>query len=115
VVATGDCRSVREFCEAAFEEAGMPVEWRGEGAREEGVCRKTGVVRVAVDPRYFRPAEVDLLQGDASLAREVLGWKPATTFAQLVSMMVSSDLETTRCLVEGIGRSGLSIAEHRED
>ena len=115
VIATGDSRSVREFCEASFQAAGMPIEWRGSGRDEEGVCAQTGQVRVAVDPRYFRPAEVEMLQGDATLARETLGWTPRTSFAELVTMMVDADMEATRCLVEGVGQSGLAISERRED
>ncbi|MCK9523503.1 MAG: GDP-mannose 4,6-dehydratase [Proteobacteria bacterium] len=115
VIATGDSRSVREFCEASFQAAGMPIEWRGSGLDEEGVCAQTGQVRVAVDPRYFRPAEVEMLQGDATLARQTLGWTPRTSFAELVTMMVDADMEATRCLVEGVGQSGLAISERRED
>jgi GDPmannose 4,6-dehydratase len=91
VIATGETHSVREFCEKAFELAGMPISWRGEGLKEEGVDKK-GVVRVRIDPRYFRPAEVDVLQGDASFARKALGWKPTVDFAGLVKMMVEADV-----------------------
>ncbi|HEX6859861.1 MAG TPA: GDP-mannose 4,6-dehydratase [Caulobacteraceae bacterium] len=93
VLATGETRTVREFVEAAFARAGMTIGWRGEGVAEEGVCAETGKVLVSVDPRYFRPTEVDLLIGDATKARTVLGWKPATPFDELVREMVDSDLE----------------------
>ncbi len=92
VIATGDTRSVREFCEIAFAHAGLPLTWRGSGACEQGVA-KGGRVLVEVDPRYFRKAEVDSLCGDASLARERLGWRPRVTFRQLVEMMVDADLK----------------------
>ena len=92
VIATGDTRSVREFCEIAFAHAGLPLTWRGSGACEQGVA-KGGRVLVEVDPRYFRKAEVDSLCGDAGLARERLGWRPRVTFRQLVEMMVDADLK----------------------
>ncbi len=92
VIATGDTRSVREFCEIAFAHAGLPLTWRGSGVDEQGVA-EDGRVLVAVDPRYFRKAEVDALCGDASLAEEHLGWRPKVTFRQLVEMMVDADLK----------------------
>jgi GDPmannose 4,6-dehydratase len=92
VIATGETHSVREFCEKAFQLAGMPIEWRGEGLKEVGVD-KSGNERVRIDPRYFRPAEVDVLQGDASYARKALGWKPTVNFEQLVQMMVEADVK----------------------
>ncbi len=115
VISTGETRSVREFCEAAFEEAGMPIEWRGEGLEEEGVSTEDGRVLVAVDPRYFRPAEVEYLLGDASKARDKLGWVPQTSFPKLVEMMVEADLEATRRLVEGVDPSTFNINARRED
>jgi GDPmannose 4,6-dehydratase len=115
VIATGETRSVREFCAAAFAEAGLPIEWRGEGVDEVGVSLQNGRVLVAVDPRYFRPAEVDLLLGDATKARTVLGWEPKTPFDTLVSMMVAADLEQTRRLVEGVDPKQHSVAPLRED
>jgi GDPmannose 4,6-dehydratase len=90
VIATGETHSVREFCELAFELAGMPIEWRGSGLQETGVD-KSGNVRVRIDSRYFRPAEVDALQGDARYARKKLAWKPTVSFEQLVRMMVEAD------------------------
>ena len=91
VIATGETHSVREFCELAFELAGMPIAWRGKGLEEVGVDAE-GKVRVRVDSRYFRPAEVDVLQGDASYARKKLGWKPTVSFEELVRMMVEADM-----------------------
>jgi GDPmannose 4,6-dehydratase len=115
VIATGETRSVREFAEAAFEQAGMPIKWQGEGVDEVGLAVEDGRILVAVDPRYFRPAEVDLLLGDATKAREKLGWIPKTSFDDLVKMMVEADLEATRRLVEGVDPSTFSINARRED
>jgi GDPmannose 4,6-dehydratase len=92
VIATGETHSVREFCELAFRLGGMPITWRGTGREETGVD-STGHVRVRIDPRYFRPAEVDALQGDASYAREKLGWNPTVRFEELVRMMVEADVQ----------------------
>src|SRR5882724_3605018 len=96
VLATGETRSVREFVELAFAEVGRSIEWRGKGIEETGVDKKTGKTVVRVDPTYFRPTEVDLLVGDASKARQKLGWKPKTSFAQLVKEMVAGDLKIAR-------------------
>lgn len=92
VAATGDMHTVREFADEAFRVAGVTLEWRGKDQGEEGVDAKTGRVLVAVDPRYFRPAEVHELCGDSSRLRARLGWRPGTTFRELVEMMVLSDL-----------------------
>jgi len=92
VVGTGETHSVREFCGAAFAEVGIELEWEGKGDSEVGRERRSGAVRVAVDPKYFRPAEVDALQADATKAREQLGWAPTVTFGELVRMMVRHDL-----------------------
>lgn len=91
VVATGETHSVREFCEIAFARAGMPLGWCGEGVDEQGVG-EDGRVLVTVDPVHFRKAEVPALCGDASLARERLGWRPRVAFRQLVEMMVDADV-----------------------
>ena len=96
VLATGETRSVREFVELAFAEVGRSIAWRGEGVEETGVDRKSGKAVVRIDPVYFRPTEVDLLIGDASKARQKLGWKPKTSFAQLVKEMVAQDLAIAR-------------------
>ena len=93
VIATGETHSVREFCTLAFRRAGMEIEWRGEGLAEKGVDPGSGRVVVEVDPHYLRPTEVELLRGDASRARERLGWLPRTSFEQLVEMMTDHDLE----------------------
>ncbi|MGE5344546.1 MAG: GDP-mannose 4,6-dehydratase [Acidithiobacillales bacterium] len=96
VVATGEVHSVREFCERAFGKAGIELSWRGSGLDEKGVDAATGRVRVSVDPRYFRPAEVDVLLGDATKARRALGWSPRVDFDGLVAMMMAADLEKAR-------------------
>jgi GDPmannose 4,6-dehydratase len=96
VLATGETRSVREFVEHAFAEVGRGIEWRGKGVEETGLDKKSGKTLVRVDPVYFRPTEVELLVGDASKAREKLGWKPKTSFAQLVKEMVAGDLAIAR-------------------
>lgn len=92
VVATGETHSVREFVEVAALTAGFDIAWEGEGLDEIGRDRKTGKAIVCVDPKYFRPAEVEVLQGDPSKAREILGWKPTVTFHELVEMMMKADL-----------------------
>lgn len=96
VIATGEQHSVREFCELAFREVGIDLEWRGEGVEEKGIDKKTGKVIVEIDPRYFRPAEVESLLGDSSKAREKLGWKPKISFPELVKEMVQFDLEQAK-------------------
>lgn len=93
VVATGEMHTVREFVEAAFKEVGVPIEWAGSDEDEIGRNADSGEILVRVDPRYFRPTEVEQLLGDARKAREELGWKPQVTFEELVSMMVASDLK----------------------
>ena len=93
VLATGESHSVRQFVEFAFAEIDRQIEWRGEGTKEEGVDAKTGAVLVKVDERYFRPTEVNALCGDASKARDVLGWEPTISFSDMVREMVQSDLE----------------------
>ena len=93
VLATGVTTTIRDFAAMAFQEVDITVAWRGEGANEEGYCPDTGNVLVKIDPRYFRPAEVDLLIGDPSKAQHVLGWKATTTLAELCREMVQSDLE----------------------
>src|SRR5438034_5826449 len=96
VLATGETRSVREFVEMAFAEVGRSIEWRGKGVEETGIDRKSGKTVVRIDPTYFRPTEVDELVGDASKAHQKLGWKPKTSFAQLISEMVAGDLAIAR-------------------
>lgn len=92
VLATGETHTVREFCECAFARIGIPLEFVGSGVDEVGVDASSGREVVAIDPRYFRPTEVDLLLGDATKARERLGWEPRVGFRQLVEMMADADL-----------------------
>lgn len=123
ILATGEAHSVREFCEIAFEEIGLKIEWKGEGVDEKGILTeidknkteeyiaklkekhpdlnnfeldlrhlKIGDILIEIDPRYFRPTEVDFLLGDASKAKEKLDWKPEVTFKELVKIMVEYDL-----------------------
>jgi GDPmannose 4,6-dehydratase len=92
VLATGEMHSVREFVEHAFAHVGRRIAWRGKGVDEVGIDAATGKDLVRVDPRYFRPTEVDELQGDFSKARAKLGWRPRTTFAELIAEMVENDL-----------------------
>lgn len=92
VLATGEKHTVREFCQAAFSRVGMDLEFRGEGVNEVAVDTASGKELIAVDPRYFRPTEVELLLGDSTKARTVLGWKPRVGFTELVEMMVDADL-----------------------
>ncbi|MEE0882960.1 MAG: GDP-mannose 4,6-dehydratase [Bacteroidales bacterium] len=94
VVATGEAHSVREFCTLAFKYAGIELKWEGEGVNEKGIDVKTGKVLVEVDEKYFRPAEVEQLLGDATKAQTLLGWNPRkTSFEDLVKIMVESDLK----------------------
>ena len=95
VIATGEAHSVREFVELAFREVGVDIEWRGKGAHEQGLDSTTGQVLVAIDPRYFRPAEVDYLLGDPSKAKNHLKWKPKMSFPDLIRLMVETDLKDT--------------------
>jgi GDPmannose 4,6-dehydratase len=95
VIATGETHTVRELVELAFAHVGLPLAWEGEGVEERGLA-PDGSVLVAIDPDYFRPTEVDLLQGDASKAKRVLGWQASTSFGELVRLMVDADLAEAR-------------------
>lgn len=92
VLATGEMHSVRQFCQLAFARAGITLEFRGSDTDEVGIDTRTGRTVIAIDPRYFRPTEVDLLIGDSSKAQRELGWKPRVKLPELVAMMVDSDL-----------------------
>ena len=109
VIATGITTSVRDFIKMAFAEAGIELEFTGAGKKEKGIVTacsnidyqvKTGKEVVAIDPEYFRPTEVDLLIGDASKAKQKLGWQPKITLAEMVREMVASDLETYKMSLE---------------
>lgn len=96
VLATGEKHSVREFVELAFGRIGRKIDWRGSGADETGVDASSGATLVRVDPRYFRPTEVDCLVGDPSKAKRVLGWQATTSFEDMIGEMVDSDLVSVR-------------------
>ncbi len=96
VLATGETTTVRDFCAWAFADAGMPIDFRGEGADEKGYCASTGQCLIEVDPRYYRPTEVDLLIGDASKARDKLGWRHETSARELAREMVAADMVAMR-------------------
>ena len=99
VIATGENHSVREFCALAFKEVGINLRWEGKGIKEKGIDQETGKVLVEVDPKYFRPAEVALLLGDPTKAKNVLGWNPTkTSFPELVKKMVVHDMRFVRKL-----------------
>lgn len=94
IVATNETHSVREFIEHTCDALDIKLEWTGKGIDEKGVDKTTGKTIIEIDPKYFRPAEVDLLIGDYSKAKNILGWEPKTRFEELVKIMASSDLET---------------------
>jgi len=97
VIATGEMHTVREFVTLAFKEVGIDIEWQGEGINEKGVDKTTGKELVEVDPKYFRPTEVEQLLGDPTKAREKLGWNPTNTpFIELVKIMVKSDMKLAK-------------------
>jgi GDPmannose 4,6-dehydratase len=96
VLATGEMHTVREFIERAFAEVGRSISWKGKGVEEVGIDNRSGQVLVEVDPRYFRPTEVDLLLGNPAKAKAKLGWTHTTSFAELVKEMVNADLEILR-------------------
>ena len=99
VIATGEYHSVREFCTLAFHEVGIDLRWEGEGIDEKGIDQATGKVLVEVDPKYFRPAEVEQLLGDPTKAKTLLGWNPRkTSFEELVKIMVRHDMKFVRKL-----------------
>ena len=92
VVATGEMHTVREFIEKTFEHVGHPIEWKGKGVDEVGIDTKTGKAVMRIDPRYFRPAEVEQLLGDPAKAKKQLGWVPEVKFEELVKIMIEGDL-----------------------
>jgi len=114
VIATGESHSVREFVEKAFKEVGIEIRWEGQGVNEVGVDRETGKVLIRIDLRYFRPTEVEYLQGDSTKARRKLGWEPKVGFEELVKRMVREDLKEAEkdqlCTT-----AGYRIFNHYED
>ena len=96
LLATGETHTVREFCTLAFKELDIELVWNGNNENEKGIEKRTGQVLVEVDPGYYRPTEVDLLIGDASKAREKLGWQPKVKFEELIKIMVSADFQKVK-------------------
>ena len=96
VIATGETHEVREFVQLAFQEVDIEIQWQGEGVNEKGINKADGKILVEVDPRYFRPTEVELLLGDASKAKEKLGWQPKYTLQEMIMEMVAADIELFR-------------------
>jgi len=113
VIATGETHPVREFVELAFKSVGIEVKWQGQGIDEMGIDSNTGRILVQVDPRYFRPTEVELLQGDASKARRILGWEPRVQYRELARMMVDEDVKLAKQDVL-IKEHGYSVKRHYE-
>jgi GDPmannose 4,6-dehydratase len=100
VIATGEMHTVREFCTLAFAEAGINLRWEGKGLDEKGIDTATGKVLVEVDPKYFRPAEVEQLLGNPTKAKTVLGWDPCKTpFPELVKIMVRHDMKKVQKMI----------------
>jgi len=93
VIATGETHTVREFCEVAFSELDINIVWSENGIEEKGLNTKNGKTLIEINPRYFRPTEVDILIGDYSKAKQKLGWQPKVKFAELAKMMAKSDYE----------------------
>jgi GDPmannose 4,6-dehydratase len=113
VIATGKQNSVRDFVAAAGACLGMRIEWKGSGVDEEGIDKKTGRTLVRVDPRYFRPTEVETLLGDPTKAKQKLGWAAEVTFDQLVTEMVAADLDAAKRDAM-ISKEGYKIYNHNE-
>jgi GDPmannose 4,6-dehydratase len=113
VIATGEQHSVREFAQSAALVLGMRLEWQGHGLEERGVDIKSGRTIIKIDPRYFRPTEVETLLGDASKARDKLGWKPEIGFQTLVTEMVTEDLQLAQRDAL-MAREGFKTYQHRE-
>jgi len=106
VIATGEFHTVREFCTLAFQEAGIDIDWVGQGVNEKGIDRRTGQVLIEVDPRYFRPTEVEELLGDPTKAKKLLGWNPnQTSFNELIKLMIASDRELVKKEIRANGRT----------
>jgi GDPmannose 4,6-dehydratase len=113
VIATGEQHSVREFAERAAEALGMHLEWQGKGVEERGIDTRSGRVIIRIDPRYFRPTEVESLLGDATKARQKLGWVPETDFQTLVDEMVAEDLDLAKRDAH-MTRQGFKVYQARE-
>jgi GDPmannose 4,6-dehydratase len=115
VLATGQCYTVRQFAECAFAEVGITLGWRGEGVYEKGYDAASGQVLIEVDPRYFRPTEVENLIGDASKAHKTLGWQHETSFEEIVAEMVREDLRLVAREAQGAKKSALEEVDQSEN
>jgi GDPmannose 4,6-dehydratase len=113
VIATGEQHSVRDFVTTAGARLGMNIGWHGEGVEEIGVDRVSNRTVVRIDPRYFRPTEAETLLGDASKARQTLGWSAEVTFSELVAEMVAADLEIAKRDVV-VAEEGYRVYRHHE-
>lgn len=113
VLATGVTTTIRDFCDMTFNELGITLRWSGKGVDEKGIDTKTGKVLIKVDPRYFRPTEVDLLLGDATKAQEKLGWKPKYDLPMLVKEMVQEDLKEAQKM-QCLNAHGYEVLESQE-
>lgn len=113
VIATGVTTTVRDFVTMAFKEAGINLSWEGEGVNEKGIDNATGKVLVEIDPRYFRPAEVELLIGDPSKAKTKLGWTPSVQLPELVKMMVANDIKLAEKEIY-LKKSGYEVKNYYE-
>ncbi len=100
VLATNETHTIREFIEETFKVLGEEIIWSGKGIYEKGILKSTGKEIIGIDPRYFRPTEVDILIGDPAKAKAILGWVPKTTFKDLVKIMVESDFEKAKKRIE---------------
>lgn len=113
VIATGEMHTVREFCTLAFHYLGIELEWQGSGVDEKGIDRETGRVLVEVDPKYFRPCEVEQLLGDPTKAKTLLGWNPTKTpFTELVRIMVEHDMKFVKNCIINQYSSVISCKRH---
>jgi GDPmannose 4,6-dehydratase len=113
VIATGQTHTVREFVERAFARVGVRIDWQGSGVDEKGLDAATGRALVEIDPRYFRPAEVDLLLGNPAKAKRELGWEPKVTLDELIQMMVDADLEQAQRAIH-LSNGGFRVSTSRE-
>ena len=113
VIATGQMHTVREFVERAFVQVAVRIEWQGNGVDEKGLDAQTGKVVVEIDPRYFRPAEVELLLGNPTKAKRELGWEPTVTLDELIRMMIEADLEQVQRAIH-LSNGGFRVNTSRE-
>lgn len=113
VIATGTQYSVREFCEAVFKELDTTIIWKGKGVDEKGIDEKTGKIIIEIDPRYFRPTEVESLLGDPTMAKKELGWEAKVGFMELVKEMVATDLKEAQMDVH-MEKGGFTAKKHYE-